>query len=129
MRCPNLDKRNPSLLGTSEMSSAGLGLCSTFSRELPGFGLATTEFSQLCEGRITAILTSATYHANSGQVSYGGFDYASPRFVHRLYRIFFCLCGSCSGGTTSTATSTCNFDADKQLAAEHQRVSVNSKKL
>lgn len=31
-------------------------------------------------------------------------------------------------GTTSTATATCNFDDEKQLAVEYQRVTLNPKK-
>jgi hypothetical protein len=31
-------------------------------------------------------------------------------------------------GTTSQATATCNFDADKQLAVEYQRITVNPNK-
>ena len=33
----------------------------------------------------------------------------------------------CAQGTTSSATATCNFDPDKQITVEYQRVTVNSK--
>lgn len=34
----------------------------------------------------------------------------------------------CAQGTTSQATATCNFGANKQVAVEYQRITVNSKK-
>ncbi len=40
----------------------------------------------------------------------------------------FLACAALAQEKTSTTTVTCNFDADKQLAAEYQPVSVNPKK-
>ncbi len=53
-----------------------------------------------------------------------------PRFTSYFVFIafLFLTCAAFTQDNTSTATATCNFDADKQLAAEYQRISVNPKK-
>ena len=40
----------------------------------------------------------------------------------------FLACAAVAQENTSTVTATCNFDADKQIAAEYQHISVNPKK-
>ncbi len=40
----------------------------------------------------------------------------------------FLSCVALAQDNSLTATATCNFDADKQLAAEYQRIAVNPKK-
>ena len=40
----------------------------------------------------------------------------------------FFSCAVFAQSTPSASTATCNFDADKQLAVEHQRISFNPKK-
>ncbi len=48
-------------------------------------------------------------------------------FLIVLTFLFF-SCTVFAQSTTSAATATCNFDADKQLAVEYQRISFNPKK-
>src|SRR5271166_3301892 len=45
-----------------------------------------------------------------------------------LTAFLFLACAAFAQENTSTATATCNFDTDKQLAAEYQRISVNPRK-
>ncbi len=50
------------------------------------------------------------------------------RFVFPILASLFLACTALAQGTTSTATASCNFDAEKQLTVEYQRVSFNLKK-
>jgi len=54
------------------------------------------------------------------------------RLALALFLLLAFLSISCTAfpqDRTSTATATCNFDADKQLVVEYQRVSFNLKKM
>lgn len=50
-----------------------------------------------------------------------------PRFATLLVPVVFAI-ALFGQGTSSQATATCNFDADKQLAVEYQRMTVNAKR-
>ena len=52
------------------------------------------------------------------------------RFRHSLaFAVSLLFCSSLFGqGTTSGATASCNFDSNKQVAVEYQRITVNGRK-
>jgi Protein of unknown function (DUF2911) len=45
-----------------------------------------------------------------------------------LVALVFVTCAAFAQDTSSSATITCNFDSDRELAAEYQRIKVNLKK-
>ena len=53
------------------------------------------------------------------------------RFHHSLaFAVSLLFCSSLLGqGTTSGATASCNFDSNKQIAVEYQRMTVNAQKV
>ncbi len=108
-----------------------LGLCCAASEGAnASFGSASAESpASRIEPESQPFLGSRAIIGNFGQPSSGGFNHASRRFVLRFRRCAFFRMHCCSPKQTSpNETATCNFDADKQLAAEYQHFSVNLKK-
>jgi Protein of unknown function (DUF2911) len=106
------------------------------SSALPSLGPTRDGFAlQLCQistseerrksqlfSRQRAIIQTLTSYLEEGSTM----RHLNSYFV--LTAFLFLTCAALAQENTSTETATCNFDADKQLAAEYQRVSVNPKK-